>query len=356
LIRISKLKLKVIHGDYERHALSLDSRISSWCAANACERGQMSGIIERIERETKVPGLASLLAEKLDPTDLQSLLLEVYRLRAGQRSPAAVLADYARNRFVKPSPVLPRRLLEWERAALAELPPVFEPLILSPVCPLGTASVVASVTQNWSVATSRNTEVVSDSSNVLALECALRRRDLLKRQSKSTDAVHLASSHRLLRAQRFESPHSYSHFSTFVLCTAGRDCGDMAFELAALALHIDFYVRALRRFLKPDLRLRLAVSDFSPQVTCATLESQLLAPIRARFENIECVLDSERQAGRGYYDDVCFKIYAQNREGQMLELGDGGSVSWTRKLLSNSKERMVSSGIGSERVCTAFEY
>jgi len=26
------------------------------------------------------------------------------------------------------------------------------------------------------------------------------------------------------------------------------------------------------------------------------------APIRARFGNIECVLDSERQAGRGYYD------------------------------------------------------
>ena len=80
------------------------------------------------------------------------------------------------------------------------------------------------------------------------------------------------------------------------------------------------------------------------------------ASVRAKFENIECVLDSERQAGRGYYQDVCFKIHARNREGQMLELGDGGSVSWTRKLLSNSKERMVSSGIGSERVCTVFEY
>jgi hypothetical protein len=247
-------------------------------------------------------------------------------------------------------------LLEWERAAFAELPPVFEPLILSPVCPLGTASVIASVTQNWSVATCRNTEVVSDSSNVLALECALRRRNLLKRQSKSTEAVHLAASHRLLRAQHYKSPHTYSHFSAFVLCSAGRDCGDLAFELATLALHIDFYLRVLRRFLNPDLRLRLAVSDFSLRATHATLESQLLASIRAQFGNIECVLDSERQAGRGYYDDVCFKIHAQNREGEMLELADGGSVPWTRKLLSNSKERMVSSGIGSERVCTAFAF
>jgi len=88
----------------------------------------------------------------------------------------------------------------------------------------------------------------------------------------------------------------------------------------------------------------------------STLESQLLAPIRAKYENIECVLDSERQAGHGYYNDVCFNLQAQDRGGRMLVLADGGAVSWTRKLLSNSKERMVSSGIGSERVCTAFEY
>jgi hypothetical protein len=40
----------------------------------------------------------------------------------------------------------------------------------------------------------------------------------------------------------------------------------------------------------------------------------------------------------------------------MIEIAEGGSVLWTRKLLSNSKEFMMSSGIGSERVCTALEY
>ena len=39
---------------------------------------QMSKIVERIEREAGVPGLASILAERLEPTDRQSLLLEVY--------------------------------------------------------------------------------------------------------------------------------------------------------------------------------------------------------------------------------------------------------------------------------------
>ena len=39
-------------------------------------------ILGRIERETGVADLAALLAERLEPADLHSLLLEVYRRRA----------------------------------------------------------------------------------------------------------------------------------------------------------------------------------------------------------------------------------------------------------------------------------
>ena len=145
----------------------------------------MNKIIERIEREAGVPGLVSILAERLAPTDLQSLLLEVYRLRSSQRAASDVLADYQSDRFVRPSTVPPARLLAWEQAAFSSLPSEFQPLELSPVCPLGTCSVTAGVDQNWAVATSRNSEVVSDSTNVLALECALRRRQLLRTDPKS---------------------------------------------------------------------------------------------------------------------------------------------------------------------------
>src|SRR5688572_12191265 len=102
-----------------------------------------NSIIERIERETGVPGLAALLAERLSPTDLQSLLLEVYRHRARRTAPAALLSEFERNVFVIPSPVSPLRLLEWEHAAFAALPAEFEPMSLSPVCPLGTSSALA---------------------------------------------------------------------------------------------------------------------------------------------------------------------------------------------------------------------
>ena len=51
--------------------------------------------------------------------------------------------------------------------------------------PLGTSSVMANVDRNWAVSTSRNTEVVSDATNVLALECAFRRKELLKTQTSA---------------------------------------------------------------------------------------------------------------------------------------------------------------------------
>ena len=113
------------------------------------------------------------------------------------------MTNYETNRFVRPSAVSAIQFLKWEQVALSQLPQEFEALVLSPVCPLGTNSVVAAIDQNWAVATVRNTEVVSDSTNVLALECAVRRRELLRSNPRSTEPVHLATSHRLLRAQHF---------------------------------------------------------------------------------------------------------------------------------------------------------
>src|SRR5258706_4065290 len=137
-------------------------------------------IIDRIEREMGVPGLVTLLAERLTPTDLQSVMLEVYRQRARRQQPANLLADFESNRFVRPSTADPIRLLAWEQIAFAQLPAGFEALALSPVCPLGTNSAIALVDQNRVLSTIRNTAVVSDSTNVLALECALARTQLLR--------------------------------------------------------------------------------------------------------------------------------------------------------------------------------
>jgi hypothetical protein len=314
----------------------------------------MGKITERIEREIGIPGLASLLAESVTPTDLRSLLLEVYRLRSSHRQPSDLLSDYASDRFVQPAPVSPNRLLVWEQTAFSTLPPEFQPIALSPVCPLGTSSVIASIDQNWAVATARNTEVISDSTNVLALECAVRRRKLLRTNPKSTASVHLAASHRLLRAQHYENPAALSHFNAFALCSASRDQGNLRFEIDTLGLHIRFYLKSLRAFLGPNIPLQLSVTDFSTNPRHSLLESQLLSPVRSEFGDVDCLFDDQRTRGKGYYLDLCFHIHATSPSGQRLELVDGGVVDWTQRLLSNAKERLVISGIGSERLCTEF--
>jgi hypothetical protein len=314
----------------------------------------MNKLIERIESQTGVTGIVSILVDGLSPTDLQSLLLEVYRVRSRRIQPSTVLSEFESNRFARPSAVSPIALLKWEQIAFSHLPREFEPLALSPVCPLGTNSVVAPVDQNWSVTTSRNSEVISDSTNVLALECALRRRKLLRTNPKSCDSVHLAASHRLLRAQKYDDPKSIAHFSAFALCSAGRDQGNLRFELSALGVHIHFYLTALRAFLGPDVPLHLSVTDLNPDPRDELIEIQLLSSIRAEFKEVECAMDRQRTKGRGYYLDLCFHIHATNLSGQRLELIDGGSVNWTQKFLSNAKERLIISGIGSERLCSEF--
>ncbi len=309
----------------------------------------MTQITDRIERELGLPGLAALLADRLEASDLSSLLLEVQRRRVERKRGPDVLADYAKNRFVSPSATAPARFLAWDRSALSLLPPVFDALELSPLCPLGTCAAVADVAQDWAVATARNTEVVSDATNVLALEAALRRRALLRSDARSTQAVHLAASHRVVRPQLASSPGFFAHFRLLALCSAARDAGSLRFETDALALHLDFHLTALRAHLGPSVALRVALTAWSSGLDAAA--ERVRATLRERFEGIDCELDPDRAAGRGYYQGLCFKLHATPARGGEVELGDGGVVDWTQKLLASTKERLVISGVGSDRVC-----
>jgi hypothetical protein len=306
-------------------------------------------ILERLQRKAGLPGLLDALTERLSPSELTSLMLEVYRRQAQKRTPAQVLADYERDRFVRPSRVDVQQLLEWEQVALSSLPDGFEPMELAPVCPFGTSSVIAGVDQNWSVATSRNSEVVSDATNVLALEVASRRRQLLRNDPRSSQAVHLAAHHRLLRPQVFTGPHQVAHFALFALVSGGRAGSGSSFELQSVVTHLQIHLTALRAYLGSNLMLRVVISDFSNRERLDALESEVFAPLRQHFKNSTCIFDSERTSGRGYYSGLVFRIYAQTGHEELF-LVDGGEVNWTQKLLGNAKERLVISGLGSERV------
>ena len=72
-------------------------------------------ILERIQREAGIPELIDVLVERLSPTDLQSLLLEVYRRRAVGVKPGQLLERYERDRFVRPSELAPAVATDFDR-------------------------------------------------------------------------------------------------------------------------------------------------------------------------------------------------------------------------------------------------
>lgn len=306
-------------------------------------------ITTRIESSLGMPGLAETLATKIEPSDLQSLLLEIYRIRSAQKSPSQVLSDFQNNRFVRPSKLAPEDVLGWNKLAFSLLPKPFEVIELSPVCPLGTCSSVAGVTQDWSVTTSRNTEVVSDPTNVMALEASLRRRVLLKQDPKSNETVSLATSHRAVRAQMYNNPLASPHFRLFALCSAGRNQEGYDFGLNALSVHVSFYIAALEAFLGP-MPLRLSYSFFGQSASYRAKTENAVTDLRPQLGRVECVFDANRRSGGTYYDGPCFHIDLKHQN-EFVNVVDGGAVDWARKLLSNDKERLVISGVGSERLC-----
>ena len=61
-----------------------------------------------------------------------------------------------------------------------------------------------------------------------------------------------------------------------------------------------------------------------------------------------------RPVNRARYVDACFEIRARTPDGSELSLVDGGLTRWTADLLSNAKERLAISGLGTERLLAEF--
>jgi hypothetical protein len=314
-------------------------------------------IIERILRESGMDGLLDLLARRLPPTDLQSLLLAVYRERASHQTSAHVLDQYARNRFVRPASVDLRALLEIDRVALECAAPAFDAIALAPVSPLGTASALGPVDQNSVVSTIRNTEVVSDCTNVLALECAARRRELRTRAAGAGTAVRLCTSHRLLRAQNYNRPGLSAHFQIFALCTAGRAVDGYRFEMEALEEQVACYLDLLAAVRNTGYHInevRVAFTDLPNRAFLERLQDKLIPSLAARFSNARIECDPDHASAAHYYQLVRFHIYTRSLSGTEHELADGGFTDWTQQLLGDKKERLLTSGISTERICSQF--
>ena len=311
-------------------------------------------ILRRILQRLNLPGLDEILIDKVKFSELQSLLLDVFNKKIARLDAARLFKDYRYNRLVQPSILDPRKFLELESRLFSLLPEGFISLDLSPVTSLGTSSLMGPVNQNIIISTIRNCEVVSDVTNVMALECAKRRLGFLQQDKKSTMQVKLATAQRQMRTQPVQDKNFTAHFKIFALCTAGRDEGSDRFEHAALLEHIGFYFRVIDELMNQDLikKKTLKIFTYDESKNIALMET--VNTLIRLGKDIELVVYRNSEYGKNYYRRLRFMINLTNTQNMSYDLIDGGFTDWTSVLMKNNKERLMTSGIGTELMLKAF--
>jgi hypothetical protein len=306
------------------------------------------GHLRRLVRAAGSDDILQALTQRLSPSDLQSLLLEVMRRRAAAVRPARVLAQWQSNRFVRPSPISARLLRKLDVIGLELLEAQgFQTIELAPLVPLGTHSAVRATDQHRVISAVRSLEVVADSTNALAVEAAVRRGAALRGDPRDADPVRLATSQRQVRAQQYGDPGALAHFQLFGLVTAGRDTGSWRFERAALFAHVVACVGILHAARAAGFRfaeVRVTLQDLGDGVRAEPI-SAVRDDLAARFPDVPVRVEP---AESDYYQDVRFRVDLITRAGEEFNIADGGPVSWTRSLLGNDKERLVIGGLGPE--------
>jgi hypothetical protein len=281
------------------------------------------------------------LAARLAASDLHSVLLEAMERRADARTPNDVLQQYARDRFCEPGLVDLRAILDVDRellgAALA-----FDAIELSPVAPLGATAVMGRTTQHRVLSALRLTEVVSDPTNVMALECASRLR------RTPTQPVHLATAMRVLRTQPVpKAPGHSQHFRMFALASAGFETADHGFTVETLALHIGSLLDGFDRLEKEGYafgRRRVQILTTGERLAVGERLARQLGPI-ATVDALD----------HPYYSGgVRYKIWVTAANGAQVPLVDGGTFDWMARLLSNRRAVFVATGAGSQLMPLMF--
>jgi hypothetical protein len=288
------------------------------------------------------PDAFDALTRELPASRLWSLLLDVAEARATGRRPAELVAQWDRDRFVQPAIVDQRSLVEVDGHLLGATS-AFESLELSPVAPLGVCAAMGHASQNKVLSALRGTEVVSDPTNVLALECARRmRRD-------PATIVRLATSHRCVRAQPVPKGRGFSaNFRIFCLASAGLERQNHAFVVDAMAEHITSMLQALDQlerhgFVFPERRLTVLTTEDT-----AALGDRIVAMLG------DAVVARARLEHPYYNRGLRFQIAARSVEGVEIPLVDGGAFDWVARLLSNRRAVYVASGFGSQLVPLMF--
>jgi hypothetical protein len=288
-----------------------------------------------------IPELARLLAERLSGSELSSLLLEVFDQRTRNGSPEQLLRQYQANRFVQPATVEMIGLLQLEMDSLLFLRDrEFQPLELSPAAVLGSCSVVGTVSQDKILSAVRNTEIMADASNSLALHIA----GIKKNNPAAAELMRFCTVQRHLRTQELKVKGHTAHFKVGCMVTAGRDNGEYRFECGQLKDQLSALCGLFRHWGIMPVRVKLQRRDgyADPERLIEAIARQL----KTEKDLPEIVID-DKAGPNNYYKGVQFKLIIATN-GQEIEIADGGLTDWTQQLLGNPKERLLICGFGLE--------
>ena len=301
---------------------------------------------KKIEQRTGYNELIHVLSERLTGSELNSLLLEVFSRRMAKLTPPAILKQYETNRFVHPAETNYIHLLEKSVQVLKVFSKHgFLPRHLSPLSQAGSCSVMATVDQDKIVTALRNTEVLSDATNALALYISHLKKNKDTVLSRPEEHIKFCSVQRHVRSQPTSAKGFSPHFTIGCLVSSGIDTGNYSFEKKSIGDHFIALQEVLGSVFNVE-KIYFKIQKRNGYKMGDQLVTAILDYLRSSFRTMEVRLD-EQNSENNYYKGIQFKtVIAIN--GNETEIADGGFVEWTQQLLNNKKERFCISGFGLE--------
>lgn len=296
----------------------------------------MNKIIAKIQDKLSDKENVLSQLEKLSNSELNTFLLELFKIKSQKVNPTEIVRQFNENRFVAPvdSDIIKLKEIEieWLKYAKGK---EYKPLNLSPLTPFATCSSVGLVNQNNVVSALRGTEVVSDATNVLALKIASE----FKEVKDKNIILRYSTTHRHIRGQNYSNPNFTAHFSVFCLVSGGFDRGNYEFEISQLEEHIEIMYSLLKRkFSENQLYIKFLLKENSEHFQTLLQQRKDLFWANKEVFTIE---DFDNK----YYNTIQFKVGVRT-DNQTIELVDGGDVDWIQKLIGNKKCRLFISGAG----------
>ncbi len=301
--------------------------------AESTDPDRVHPAVRRLRADPAVAAALDTLAG-LDRGDLTTVLLEVLSERTRQLSAADVRRLHTADRFVRPSTVDAVRLAHLRASGLRLLTDRYEPVELAPLAPMGAHTAFARVDPRNVVSTERQAEVAADPTNQLALVAADRMR-------AGDGSVRLTAAQKVTRAQRFDGPMSFPHFSLLGVVVASRSkrtatndrmrTAEVALDLAATAAELS------------ECPVRLGWLD--------STGSEPPEPLLAGIETLPDVgLDpGSAPSGSSYYRGLRFSLTLVTPDGP-VGIGDGGPVDWMTHLSADRTACLSTGAISLDRL------